>query len=241
MNQLISTGRNGNPSGGTVQKTTIIFPPNVAGERLAAGVKIAQSGSGEKTNLLIMDPVEEPILKLEDVDMSTAFDPVYRAAAAKSLLLSGAQSAAVEVASPRALVELSDEIQTDDKVDFLAKRRNIAEAEQTRLKPETRQRSDGTKELFREMTTALSQPLHWASRTYSKAIVQYSCSWDLVEAALDMRTSEGPFSDNDKYWSKATSGMKFSTDLPERDEKGPISASAELSLGKTFTVRLTLE
>ena len=239
--QISHYTKKGNLGGGVAQKATIQFPPNFAGERLVAAVEICISGGGDKTNLLVVDPPEDPILMLEDRDMPYANDPVYRNAASKVIALVGAPQLASQVASPLGLIERPLEARWDDRLDFVESRAEFAAKELEYLRLAASIRTDGTREAVRESELLLSQPIEWSNQTYRRATVRYVCALDLLERALEEGRSDQPFEVAEPFWSTATKETKFDTDFAERDEEGPSSASAVLSYGKVFRAELILD
>ena len=85
--------------GGRAQKRTVLFPANVAGERLACGTFIS-SDPETRSSLKIIDPEEPPLLQVGDDNAPMAFDPIARGTLAQMLRASGFPLAANLAAFP---------------------------------------------------------------------------------------------------------------------------------------------
>lgn len=99
-----------------VQKTTIVLPPNLAGERLAAGIFIA-GASGERSALRIIDPEGPEKYVIEDKDPRLVRSAVVRGSLAKQFRSSGLSETAAAVAYPglrRDVEEPSEFVETED-------------------------------------------------------------------------------------------------------------------------------
>jgi hypothetical protein len=85
--------------GGRAQKCTVLFPPHVAGERLACGTFIS-SDPDTPSSLKIIDPEEPALLEVGENNARMAFDPIVRGTLAQMLRASGFPLAADLAAFP---------------------------------------------------------------------------------------------------------------------------------------------
>ncbi|MBO6947182.1 MAG: hypothetical protein JJ855_04300 [Rhodospirillales bacterium] len=218
---------------GKGQKTTILFPRSVRGERLVAATKIAISGSGDRTELLIEDPSEEPILQFSESYKPYLSDPLFRGTVAKVLSLVGARQLGRQLASPSGLIERPFHQTWKERSNFVEARRASLEQELKELKIKSGQ-------ISREMSTELVQPIIWGSRTYRSATLRYRCDSELIDSARELGDSDEPIESGSEFWKRATDITRFESNLQGRTTEGPSEAFAKMKIGEFFVSELIL-
>lgn len=237
--QISSTTRSGRPSGGIVQKRAITFPAAMAGERLVAGVSLGTVGRDFNSYLLIVDPSEEPILKLTEDQMPVALDPVIRSTVAKSLLLVGAPQLAAQIASPQMLLE-REHLFVWQREDRLERREHLAQEELGRLRRRSIVWEGETRKVGRDISLPLTRPVEWGGRRYWRVDVRYLCNFDVAELAMELGRHEEPLGETDSTWKRFTGMTRFESDLPSRGREGRPEASAVLHIGDFFRSEIHL-
>jgi hypothetical protein len=239
--QFGRTDVHGTPlDGGRAQKRTIHFPHQLAGEQLVAGVKIATKNNDNITDLKIMDPESEPVLKLNDQTIEYVYDPVYRNTTSKLLTMMGASELAAQFLSPQGILEAPLDQSWDERDDFLKTRRKSVFDEYKRLTGSARQHRAKPTEIRRELRTMLARPIEWASRSYKRATLSIICPTEFIDQSFEVGQYQEPFKKNEPYWSEVAKNMEYHSNIPVDFERGPKKAEAEISFGKFFKINLEL-
>ena len=111
-----------------IQKTTIELPPNLSGERLAAGIYIA-GATGDRTELRITDPERPEKYVVRDPDPTLVRSAVVRGTLAKQLRSSGLSETAAAVAFPKLRPDLEEPGRFVEDESSVSERRERGEAE----------------------------------------------------------------------------------------------------------------
>jgi hypothetical protein len=111
-----------------IQKTTIVLPAHLAGERLAAGIYIA-GPTGDRTELRITDPDRPEKYVVRDEDPRFIRSAVVRGTLAKKLRSSGLSETAAAVAYPKVRPDLDRPGQFAEDERSVSERRERGETE----------------------------------------------------------------------------------------------------------------
>lgn len=230
--QIRKFDRNGNlVGGGVTQKATVTFPASDSGEQLVAGACIAHEETGENSSLLIVDPERKPILELNEQEMSSAYDPMYRSSVSKALALVGARSLSSIFAEP----DFGRTTEPPTYQEWRALLRSEASNELARLMNTTGERA------MRELSADLAVPIVIGEHAYSKAYVRYHCSKQLLEKSDERRDESNPLSRDEDFWKTAVTTPKFSSDVLSSGEAAKQEATASMKVGSEFEVELILQ
>ncbi|TIN92441.1 MAG: hypothetical protein E5Y06_23290 [Mesorhizobium sp.] len=85
---------------GRLQKTNVVFPPAVRGQKLISALLVGRTGGGFKSSLLIEDPEGDTRFRVRKDTLSSAEEAGRRATLARALGLIGYPAMAANIAAP---------------------------------------------------------------------------------------------------------------------------------------------
>lgn len=233
--QLTSTTSKGEPTGGVVQKRTVLLPSHRQGQRLACGLSIGVSGKPGSSDLKIVDPEFEPDFDLSEVDDALIGDPVTRSGLAKSLRAAGFPATAAAVAAPSGPSARAKS--TDASPAFLrAGRRRVINQRNEAARAEFGASGAAsftigdTKLDGREVTMVLPVPLTIDGATYRRAIIRQGVPMDILGMVLEIGLLEGAMPSLGQQ-KKGIGGIKLIAE----------GARGDLRLGELFASEIFLE
>lgn len=109
LNRAMATGQ--------VQKEGIRLPKSLRGESLVIGVSLAGEGQARSTELVVVDPEDEPLTIVKESDVKKANETLVRLSLARGLNLNGFSNLAFEMSWPGDLDDFGEEVRLLTRVE----------------------------------------------------------------------------------------------------------------------------
>lgn len=195
--QLSSFTAKGEPTGGIVQKSMVLLPANLQGQRLACGIYIARAGTPGASDMRIVDPELVHEYDLSSADEITINDPIERSETARSLRAAGQALTAAAVAAPSGSFASARSV---ERLPLGTRRgaRLLLDERNARARGELSDpglptfRIGGREVVGRELNMVLPLPLLVDGVAYRRVVIREGVTLDLVEDVMDRGLSEDP-------------------------------------------------
>ena len=211
------------------QKTTINFPANRQGERIACGMKIEFEGSVRGSELFVADPDYKSVLDVEDSRIEFAEDTMIRGLTSRVLGISGLPLTALAFAEPDIGAVASSRPKTSAR-----RRQEFSQIDETRRgRSEEELRGKKGRVLFQESgirfsgqerIVELPLAINVGTRLSSRVMVRQGVNTDILD-------SLSPNSFGNPTRSGPSSALEKSTKKMKTETAGEMSA---LSIGELY-------
>lgn len=169
------------------QKTTINFPANRQGERIACGMRIEYEGSARGSELFVTDPEYKPVLEVDGSRIEFAEDIMVRGLTSRILGISGLPSTALAFSEPDVGMVAASRPRTSakkrrafDQID--EERRARSEDELGRKKGKVLFQDSGVRFSGQERIVELPLEVNVGTRSSRRIMVRQGINADILES-----------------------------------------------------------
>jgi hypothetical protein len=221
------------PTGAISQKRTILFPANHTGQRLACGLSIAVENGPGRSNLRIIDPVENETIEIGHDKLLYAEDAAIRSVMAKSLRLAGFDVASWATSAPMGRYPNSRPTRgrsERDRSQFVEDRTRQATAELSARGTRARIDVGAEKYLGRDVNLSLPRVLDVSGQQIRSVRIRQGVNERVLDELAGRPTIEAPLPEADVAWDDELGTIELSSD----------QRNAQLLIGSAFVFDIEL-